>query len=90
MNLVPLLNRMGALAAQIAASSLLLIFGAVFGGQWLDKVFGTGHLILIALVIAAGPLSLFITFHLAMRAVQKLSLFEGHPSHQEKEDTSSE
>ncbi len=66
------LNQMGSLAAQIAGLSLVLILGAVFGGQWLDKVFGTGHAILIALVVAIGPLSLFLTFRLAMRAVQNL------------------
>jgi len=63
---------MGSLAAQIAGVSLLLIFGAVFGGQWLDRLFGTGHAFLIALVIAIGPLSLFLTFKLAMRAVRDL------------------
>ncbi|MCX7607834.1 MAG: AtpZ/AtpI family protein [Anaerolineales bacterium] len=70
--LLPILNQMGNLAAQIAGVSLLLIFGAVFGGQWLDKLFGTGHAILIALVIAIGPLSLLLTFRLAMRAVRNL------------------
>ncbi len=71
-SLPALLNRMGSLAAQIAGLSLILILGAVFGGQWLDKLLGTGHAILIALVVAVGPLSLFLTFRLAMRAVQTL------------------
>lgn len=92
-NLMPLLNRMGSLAAQIAAVSFLLILGAVFGGQWLDKLFGTGHLILIALVVAAGPLSLFLTFHLAMRAVRQLPPIEipqPHEDRKDKEDASGE
>lgn len=81
---------MASLAGQIAGLSLLLIFGAVFGGQWLDKVFGTGHAILVALVVAVGPLSLFLTFKLALRAVQDLpsagSKFQPSQPDDDKED----
>lgn len=83
------LNQMGSLAAQIAGLSLVLILGAVFGGQWLDKLLGTGHAILIALVVAIGPLSLFLTFRLAMRAVQNLPpppVSSGKIQSDEKED----
>ncbi len=66
------INQMGSLAGQIAGLTIILIFGAVFGGQWLDKLLGTGHVILISLVLMAGPLSLFLTFKLAMRTVKKL------------------
>jgi len=88
-SVAPVLNRMGSLAAQIAGLSLVLILGAVFGGQWLDKLFGTGHAILIALVVAIGPLSLFLTFRLAMRAVQNLPpppTTSGKTQSDEKED----
>jgi hypothetical protein len=88
-SVAPLLNRMGSLAAQIAGLSLVLILGAVFGGQWLDKLLGTGHAILIALVVAIGPLSLFLTFRLAMRAVQNLPpppTTSGKTQSDEKED----
>lgn len=81
---------MTSLAGQIAGLSLLLIFGAVFGGQWLDKIFGTGHAILVALVVAVGPLSLFLTFKLALRAVQDLpsagSKFQPSQLNDDKED----
>jgi len=65
-------NMMTGLAGQIAGLTLLLVFGAVFGGLWLDRVFSTGHVILIILVLSAGPLSLYLTFKLAMRTVGKL------------------
>lgn len=81
---------MTSLAGQIAGLSLLLIFGAVFGGQWLDKIFGTGHAILVALVVAVGPLSLFLTFKLALRAVKDLpsagSKFQPSQLNDDKED----
>jgi hypothetical protein len=83
------LNQMGSLAAQIAGLSLVLILGAVFGGQWLDKLLGTGHAILIALVVAIGPLSLFLTFKLAIRAVKNLPPIpptSGKNQSDEKED----
>lgn len=86
---VPVLNQMGSLAAQIAGLSLVLILGAVFGGQWLDQLLGTGHAILIALVVAIGPLSLFLTFKLAIRAVQNLPpppVASGKTQSDEKED----
>ncbi|KAF0106143.1 MAG: hypothetical protein FD146_2797 [Anaerolineaceae bacterium] len=68
------LNQMSGLAVQIAGLSLILIFGAVFGGQWLDKMLGTGHAILIALVVASGPLSLFLTFKMALRAAKNMPM----------------
>ena len=68
-----LLNTMGGLAGQIAGITLVLVFGAVFGGLWLDKVFHTGHTLLIVLILGAGPLSLYLTFKLAMRTVGRLN-----------------
>ena len=66
------MNQMGSLAGQIAGLTIILIFAAVFGGQWLDKLLGTGHVILISLVLLAGPVSLYLTYKLAIRAAKKM------------------
>jgi F0F1-type ATP synthase assembly protein I len=67
------MSAMAGLAGQIAGLTILLIFGAVFGGLWLDKIFNTNHIILIILVLGAGPLSIYLTFKLALRAVGKVN-----------------
>ena len=81
---------MAGLASQIAGLSLILILGAVFGGRWLDKVLHTGHAILIALVVAIGPLSLFLTFKLAMSAVAKIPPPPKKSEPDSKEDSTGE
>ena len=66
------INLMVGLAGQIAGVTLFLILLAVFGGIWLDRLLGTRPIILIILVVGAGPLSLFSTFKLALRATQSV------------------
>lgn len=83
-------NQMAGLASQIAGLSLVLILGAVFGGQWLDKIFGTGHAILIALVVAIGPLSLFLTFKIAIHAVKQIPTPPTKSQPESKEDSTGE
>lgn len=84
------MNQMGSLAGQIAGLTLILIFGAVFGGQWLDKLLGTGHVILISLVLLAGPISLYLTFKLALRTAKKMpqpSIGSGKKQEDKEEET---
>lgn len=81
-----------ALGGQIGCLTLVIVLGAAFGGIWLDNLLGTKPLLTILLILGAAPLSLFLTYLMAVRAVNKVNL----PAPQEpknaieKEDETSE
>ncbi len=69
------------LAGQIGCVVPLIILAAVLGGLWLDRHFGTERWITLGLLLASLPISIFITFRLAMRTVQELNqMFQAPPS----------
>ncbi len=55
---------------QVGCATLLIVFLAYFGGVLLDLYLGTKHILMIVFVISAGPLAMFVTYRLAMRAVK--------------------
>ncbi len=57
---------------EVGCVTLTIVLGAVFGGIWLDRVLGTRPLFTIGLVLISTPLSLFLTFWIAKRAVKDL------------------
>ena len=81
-----------ALGGQIGCITLVLVLVAAFGGIWLDNILGTKPLLTIILVLGAAPLSLYLTYMMAVRAINKVNL----PMHQDtknetlKEDETSE
>lgn len=56
--------------AQIGFLTLGIVLLSVFGGIWLDRVLGTKPIIMLILVLSSAPLSLFLTYIIAMRAVR--------------------
>jgi F0F1-type ATP synthase assembly protein I len=59
--------------AQVGCATLLIVFLAVFIGIGLDKVLDTKPLFTIMFVLGSAPLSLFLTFWLAKRAVNNIN-----------------
>src|SRR4030042_2436522 len=55
---------------QVGCATLMIVFLALFVGIGLDKLLGTKPLFTIILILGSAPLSLFLTFKLAMRAVK--------------------
>jgi F0F1-type ATP synthase assembly protein I len=55
---------------QVGCATLLIVFLALFAGIGLDRLLGTKPLFTIMLILGSAPLSLFLTFKLAMRAVK--------------------
>ena len=62
-----------ALGGQIGCVTLVLVLLAAFGGIWLDNVLGTKPFLTILLVLGAAPLSLFLTYKMAVRAINKVN-----------------
>jgi F0F1-type ATP synthase assembly protein I len=56
---------------QVGVLTLGIVLVAVFGGLWLDRLFGTKPLLTIILVLASAPVSLTLTVWVAKRAVNK-------------------
>lgn len=64
---------MAGLASQIGCLTVVILFAAVFGGLWLDKVFDSKPLITILLVVISAPVALGLTFWVAMRAAKRVN-----------------
>jgi hypothetical protein len=62
-----------ALGGQIGCVTIFILLVAVVGGVWLDQLLGTKPAITVALILAAAPLSLVITYWMAMRTIRKIN-----------------
>ena len=58
---------------EVGCVTLIIVLLAVFGGIWLDRVFGTKPLFTIGLVLLSAPLSLALTIIIAKRAVKDVA-----------------
>jgi hypothetical protein len=61
------------LAGQIGCVVPVIILASVLLGLWLDKTFETGKIITLILVLGSLPVSIYLTFRLAMRAVKEIN-----------------
>jgi len=61
------------LAGQIGCAVPAIILGSVLLGLWLDKTFETGQIITLIMVLGSLPVSIYLTFRLAMRAVNEIN-----------------
>jgi hypothetical protein len=59
---------------EVGCLTLIIVLASVFGGLWLDNLFGTKPLITVGLVLASAPLSLFLTVLIAKRAVKDITI----------------
>ena len=62
-----------AVGGEVGCLTLLIVFAAVFGGLYLDKLLGTKPVLTIIFVLGSAPLALALTFWVAMRAVKRYS-----------------
>jgi F0F1-type ATP synthase assembly protein I len=56
--------------AQVGCVTLVIVFLSLFIGIGLDKLLGTKPIFIILFVLGSAPLSIYITYKLAMRAVK--------------------
>lgn len=61
------------LAGQIGCVVPVIILASVLLGLWLDKIFATGKIITLILVLGSLPVSIYLTFRMAMRAVKEIN-----------------
>ena len=60
-----------AVGLEVGCLTIVIVVVAIAGGLLLDRLLGTKPLFTILLVLGSAPLSLFLTFKLAMRQIRK-------------------
>ena len=57
---------------QVGCLTLAVILASVFGGLWLDKMFGTKPVFTLALLFAGIPLSVFLMLYVSRKSLARL------------------
>jgi len=65
-----------AVAGQAGCLTLIIVFGALLGGLWLDSQLGQSGLCVFGMLILSIPVSLFAMLRLALSAISKIQLPE--------------
>ncbi len=56
---------------QVGCLTLLVIMASVFGGLWLDKIFGTKPVITLVLLFAGIPLSVLLMLYASRKSLAR-------------------
>ncbi len=57
---------------QVGCITIAIILASVFGGLWLDEMFGTGRVFTLVLLFAGIPLSVFLMMFVARKTLARL------------------
>ena len=63
---------MAAVAGQVGCLTLVIIFGALIGGLWLDRSFATKPLFTILFMVASMPVTLYVMFRVVQGATGRI------------------
>ncbi|MFM8323076.1 MAG: AtpZ/AtpI family protein [Chloroflexota bacterium] len=61
------------IGGEVGCATLIIVLIAVFGGLWLDSVLGTKPVLTLIFVLGSAPLSLALTFYIAMRQIKNIN-----------------
>jgi F0F1-type ATP synthase assembly protein I len=63
---------LAAVAGQVGCMTLVIIFGALIAGLWLDRSFSTKPLFTILFMIASMPITLYVMFRVVNGATRRI------------------
>jgi len=63
---------MAAVASQVGCLTLVIIFGALIAGLWLDRSFATKPLFTILFMIGSMPVTLYVMFRVVQSATARI------------------
>jgi len=63
---------MAAVASQVGCLTLVIIFGALIAGLWLDRSFETKPLFTIIFMVASMPVTLFVMIRVVKAATNRI------------------
>jgi F0F1-type ATP synthase assembly protein I len=58
---------------QVGCLTLVIILASVFGGLWLDNLFGTKPVFTLVLLFAGIPISVFVMLYVARKTLTRLN-----------------
>ena len=67
-----LTNLLIVLIGQVGCLTLIIILASVFGGLWLDKMFGTKPVFTLVLLFAGIPVSVLVMLNVGRRTLARL------------------
>jgi hypothetical protein len=59
-------------AGQVGCVTVILVFGSMFAGIWLDRWLGTRPLFTVGLLLGSVPVTIFIMYWLVKLAIAKI------------------
>jgi F0F1-type ATP synthase assembly protein I len=63
---------LAAVASQVGCLTLVIIFGALIAGLWLDRMFASKPFFTIFFMIASMPITLYVMFKVAQSATKRM------------------
>jgi len=66
--------------------TLLVVLAAVFGGLWLDSIYGTKPILTLILVIVSIPVSMILMFWVARSATKRIKIQSEKGKHVDREE----
>ena len=63
---------LAAVASQVGCLTLVIIFGALIAGLWLDRSFATKPLFTILFMVASMPVTLYVMFRVVQGATKRI------------------
>ena len=63
---------LAAVASQVGCLTIVIIFGALIAGLWLDRSFSTKPLFTMLLMIASMPLTIFVMYRVVKGATGRI------------------
>ncbi len=76
---------MAAVASQVGCLTLVIIFGALIAGLWLDRSFATKPLFTILFMVSSMPVTLFVMFRIVQGATNRIKPLNEKKNHENLE-----
>jgi MFS family permease len=74
------------IAGQVGCVTVVIVFGSLFAGVWVDRWLGTRPLFTVGLLLGSVPVTIFVMFWLVRRAVSRIQpAVPAQPTQKEKE-----
>ena len=76
---------MAAVAGQVGCLTLVIIFGALIAGLWLDRSFETKPLFTILFMVASMPITLYVMIRVVQGATNRIKPAADEKNHENLE-----
>ena len=78
---------LASIAGQVGCLTLIIIFGALFAGLWLDGRMDSKPMFTIILLVGSIPVTLFLMFRVVKTATNKIQPIENNETPEEEQNS---